>query len=304
MSYDIEKRNLQRKRNIEVWRETVKKYKDFVIGESDVYDILPSDEDLHSLKKYDTTVILFEDDDCIDVAIKYKKNGMNPIVLNMCDWSQAGGIVRMGALSQEEECFRRSNYHKYLLQDYYPLDKYIALISRNVEYYRNGAKYDYSLLESSVNLDMYASPAVCYPVKTSRQYDFSSNQRDAELNMKDIIDPDIKTFIINTNNDVNSSDNTGDNTYFKNRDDIDMMENKIRQMVYLCAKNENDCAVFSAWGCGAFDCPPYHVGILFGKVLKEFSGLFKEVVFAIIRDPYKPENYDKMKEGFDSIYNT
>lgn len=66
------------------------------------------------------------------------------------------------------------------------------------------------------------------------------------------------------------------------------MEEKIRVLLYTAAKNGNDSIVLSAWGCGAFGCPPKSVAKLFKKVLNEFAGVFKETPFAILGDNYMP----------------
>jgi hypothetical protein len=42
--------------------------------------------------------------------------------------------------------------------------------------------------------------------------------------------------------------------------------------------------VLTALGCGAFANPPEIVAGIFGEVLKQFKGCFKEVIFAIIDD--------------------
>jgi uncharacterized protein (TIGR02452 family) len=66
------------------------------------------------------------------------------------------------------------------------------------------------------------------------------------------------------------------------------MEEKMRVLLYNAAKNGNDCIILSAWGCGAFHCPPKGVSRLFQKVLKEFAGVFRETPFAILGDNYAP----------------
>jgi uncharacterized protein (TIGR02452 family) len=67
-----------------------------------------------------------------------------------------------------------------------------------------------------------------------------------------------------------------------------MMENKIRVLLYTAAKNGNDSIILSAWGCGAFGCPPKGVAKLFKKVLGEFAGVFRETPFAILGNNYLP----------------
>jgi len=75
---------------------------------------------------------------------------------------------------------------------------------------------------------------------------------------------------------------------FGNEEDIYRMEQKIRVLLYTAAKNGNDSIILSAWGCGAFGCPPKGVAGLFKKVLKEFAGVFRETPFAIIGANFQP----------------
>ena len=56
----------------------------------------------------------------------------------------------------------------------------------------------------------------------------------------------------------------------------------------------NNILVLSAWGCGAFGCPPYHMAKIFKKVLKVYDGIFEEIIFAILGP-----NYELFKSSWD-----
>jgi uncharacterized protein (TIGR02452 family) len=185
-------------------------------------------------------------DDCLYVALDYYQRGYNPIILNMSSWRRPGGGVETGAGAQEEELFRRSNYHKHLHQTYYPFKNYDTIISKSVEFFRNGRDVGYVLMKTPFKLDCIAAPAVRKPQLTP--------------NLED----------------------------FRLEEDKKIMEEKIRVLLYTAAKNGNDCIILSAWGCGAFGCPPKAVSKLFKKVLNEFAGVFRETPFAIIGDNYLP----------------
>ena len=62
--------------------------------------------------------------------------------------------------------------------------------------------------------------------------------------------------------------------------------NKIRTILRLSYNNGQTRLVLGALGCGAFGNPPVHIAELFHQVQEEpeFKGIFKEVVFAIIKD--------------------
>lgn len=73
-----------------------------------------------------------------------------------------------------------------------------------------------------------------------------------------------------------------DNGRFTKQEDIDLFKNKMRMLLKVAYANGNDSIVLSAWGCGAFYCPPKHTAELFKEVLEEFNGSFKVFVFAIL----------------------
>lgn len=66
---------------------------------------------------------------------------------------------------------------------------------------------------------------------------------------------------------------------------------KIRLILNIAYVNNNQIVVLSAWGCGAFSCNPNIIADLFKQVLKEYNGVFKEIIFAI----KKGYNYEIFK---------
>ena len=234
---------------IDVWNETKEYYHNYPTWSSYKYTEFP---DLNLTTKYESTTITFVKGDMIDKAIELKKNGANPLVLNMADWDVAGGCVDAGSGAQEEECFRRSNYFKTLLQTYYPLKGCDTIVSKGVEYYRHGPQLGYAPMASKVKLDMIAQPALRFPQVTK------------------------------------------DNKYFENMSDSLFFEEKIQMLLSVAALQGNDTLILSAWGCGAFGCPPYHVAKKFKDILQDYDGVFREVVFAIIGS-----NYNLFKDAFE-----
>jgi uncharacterized protein (TIGR02452 family) len=159
------------KDRILVWQQIKEYYSNYPEQESMLLKELPREE-LETCPRPYETEISFLKDDCIDVAIYYKTiKGLNPLVLNMCDWDVAGGIVDLGANTQEEECFRRSNYFKHLrTEDFYPLEAIDTILSRDVEYSRHGSKLGYISLNNPVYLDMVAAPALDCPRMDTETY--------------------------------------------------------------------------------------------------------------------------------------
>jgi uncharacterized protein (TIGR02452 family) len=150
----------------QIWFETLAKYKDFKPEKPSVkYNYIPRHTDINHLiknAKYDT-VVEVKDLDTLYAAKELVDGDYKPLVLNMADWFYAGGCVGGGAKTQEEELFRRSNYCKHLLQSEYPLGVYDAIVSYDVEVYREGPDKDYALLENTWKCHMIASPALDSP---------------------------------------------------------------------------------------------------------------------------------------------
>jgi uncharacterized protein (TIGR02452 family) len=92
---------------------------------------------------------------------------------------------------------------------------------------------------------------------------------------------------------------TKDGQRFQNMEDIETMEQKLRLLFWIGAKEGNDVLVLSAWGCGAFGCPPRHVAEICKKISQEQTGLFKKVVFAIIGHNFLSNNYTVFQEVFE-----
>ena len=233
---------------ITVWKHTKERYKDSPVWPSYKFTEMPARPN----KRYASTVVDIIKRDMIDEGVEMKSIGLNPLVLNMADWIRAGGCVDAGSGAQEEECFRRSNYFRTLVQDLYPLGNLDTIISKDVEYYRNGAALGYTYMPTTVKLDMIAQPALQCPQITR------------------------------------------DQKFLAYEADIALFEEKIHMLFRVAALQGNDSLILSAWGCGAFGCPPYHVAKMFKKILAEYDGVFNEVVFAILG-----QNYELFKKSWD-----
>jgi uncharacterized protein (TIGR02452 family) len=230
---------------ITTWKDTVNHYKHKKVDLSIKTDYVPHPAEFDKYRIYPTTNVTIINKDCIDVAQEYAEKGNGVMLLNMADWGKAGGLVEGGVATQEEECFRRSDYHLHLLQKYYPLDTYDLIVSKKVQYYKAGDAQKFALLDKPFVVDMIASPALAGPM-TDRMHE-----------------------------------------RFTDPNDIDIMRNKIRQLIWQACINKNDVLVLSAWGCGAFACPIKHMAELFKEVIYEQKGCIPIIVFAIFGDSYK-----------------
>jgi uncharacterized protein (TIGR02452 family) len=89
---------------------------------------------------------------------------------------------------------------------------------------------------------------------------------------------------------------------FKNNHDLVMQYEKICNIFKTAIANGHDSIVLSAFGCGAFRCPPEEVAGLFKKALDIYGHYFKRVIFAI-KQPVDDQSKNNYKI-FEEILNT
>ena len=75
-----------------------------------------------------------------------------------------------------------------------------------------------------------------------------------------------------------------------------LQESRLRHMLTVVAHEGAEIFVTGAFGCGAFKNNPEVVARAFKKVLPEFDGRFKEVVFAIYCRPHEQTNLETFKK--------
>ena len=76
---------------------------------------------------------------------------------------------------------------------------------------------------------------------------------------------------------------------------FNLQESRRRHMFTVVAHHGAEIFVTGAFGCGAFKNNPEVVAEAYKKVLPEFDGFFKEVVFAIYCRPQETINFDTFK---------
>lgn len=74
-----------------------------------------------------------------------------------------------------------------------------------------------------------------------------------------------------------------------------LQEKRLRHMFTVVAHHGAEIFVTGAFGCGAFQNNPAVVAEAYKKILAEFDGCFKEVVFAIYCRPQETQNFDTFK---------
>lgn len=230
--------------NVQVWQQTQERYKTFPAHESVLYNKPPTDAEVAAIPRHRATQYALVNEDCIHTAVVAKRGGRRPLLLNMADWVHPGGSVDLGAATQEEECFRRSNYYRFLHSKYYPLQVYDTLVSNGVEYYCGKQQDGFPYMDHPDTIDMIAAPALQSPPLTD------------------------------------------DRKHFRHHEHVEIMRHKMRLLFWAAYKNGNDALILSAWGCGAFSCPPQQIAEIFKQVCLEFNGVFALVAFAILGPSY------------------
>lgn len=146
-------REQEKERRRQVWQETKDHYAKMRPQDSIQYQTF----DFTSLPSVQgTTTIEFYKADCIEVGLDYVRQGGRPVLLNMASEYKPGGGVENGVHTQEEELFRRSNYHKYLHRRDYPTPPIYVAYSPGVEFYRGGADSDYEHYDTPIKIDCIA----------------------------------------------------------------------------------------------------------------------------------------------------
>ncbi len=162
---------------VAVWEATKQHYSRFPPQNSQVTDGLDESRyvaatSITAQKSYTNMKISWYQADCIDVAAELKRQGLSPLLLNMASDFVPGGGVHKGAPAQEEELFRRSNYHKFLHRRWYPFPSFRTILSRGVEFYRASADAGYAVLPTPIPIDCVAVAGIRQPNLTADGHRF------------------------------------------------------------------------------------------------------------------------------------
>lgn len=182
--------------------------------------------------------------DCLDVGLLLNDYGYNSVVLNMASAYNPGGGYLTGASAQEEQLFRRSNLHMCLHEQE---NKLYPIPKYGVLYTQNVViikDKNYQLL-NSYRLMSFIS-AAAHRCRNS-DFDRSGYKR------------------------------------LKNSVEADTIK-KIDAIFMAAILKGHTSIVLSAFGCGAYNNPPYHIAELFKASIAKFGQHFKYIIFAIIDD--------------------
>eukprot|EP01117_Protostelium_nocturnum_P016356 TRINITY_DN6460_c0_g1_i2.p1 TRINITY_DN6460_c0_g1~~TRINITY_DN6460_c0_g1_i2.p1 ORF type:complete len:429 (+),score=126.55 TRINITY_DN6460_c0_g1_i2:98-1384(+) len=210
-------------------------------------------------------IVEVKEGDCLEIAEQvWKETGLKPLVLNMASSRHPGGGFESGAGAQEENLFRRTNLFQCLQDPHgidtnrkweYPLPEYGGLYTPEAFVFRRGEASGYAFMEEPVTFNFVSVAALRRPNLVSEE----------EPGKEPVMD------------------GAGEK----------MMRRKIRTILNIAAHHGQTVLILSAFGCGAYSCPPRHVSRLFCEEIKSWtleqekkeSGFkFERIVFAIFDD--------------------
>lgn len=139
--------------------------------------------------KYEDMHVSIINEDTFEAAKLYVSDG-NVVILNMASCYKAGGGVNNGAMAQEEELFRRSNYFRSLSDNLYPLDIGDTIYTPKVTIIKNKK---YEMLSAPFTVSAIAAAGLRKPILDKKgMYD----ETDQEY-MTEIIDNIFKVAYVN-----------------------------------------------------------------------------------------------------------
>lgn len=251
-------------RRIEVWKET--EAAAHKIGVPPSLKFARHQVPMPTRRSYLQTRIDVVDTDCLDCATELQRTGRLPVVLNLSDDLYAGGAVESGSGAQEESLWRRTALCVTQTQQFYPLcgareedtpsqgraRGVVDLIySTGVPVLRASEAADYAWLPKPWYCDFIACPALKYPAIV----------RDPVTGEKDI-----------------------------RPDDEAVLTARLRLILDTAAHMGNDAVVLGAMGCGAWRTPVGSVARVFGRVLPEYTGVFRDIIVAILTTHSTPHD--------------
>ncbi|KAF9917863.1 hypothetical protein BX616_011058 [Lobosporangium transversale] len=227
-------------------------------------------------------VIKVVDNDCLDEALKLKRLGFKPIVLDMANREFPGGDYRADGTTQEAGLFRRTNLHQCLdteprRSEFYPLPSQGAVYCPNMVVLRRSIKDNEAFMERPEWMSFLAmAPLRNPPLVPNEANEMVLGERAVIITKK-----------------------------------------KIQNMFRIALDNGHDAIVLSAFGCGRLHNPPESVAMIFKEVIKtNYMGgakqgrTFGTIVFAItsyksldsdVSDTYNYDTFKRVMEAPDEI---
>ena len=215
-------------------------------------------------RRYKKTVITVTRRRTLEAAIAAQKKylELRIAVHNFASASNPGGGVMYGSRAQEESLCRCSTLYPVLNSDANWKNFYSVNRERKNPLHDDACIYTPEITVCKSDIDK--------PTRLPRD----------KWDLVDVITiaaPNLRNFIIS------------DDELFA------LHESRLRHMFTIAAYHGADIFITGAFGCGAFQNNPEVVAQVYKKILAEFDGCFKEIIFAIYCLPQETINYDTFK---------
>ncbi|KAG0349007.1 hypothetical protein BG004_002865 [Podila humilis] len=229
-------------------------------------------------------VVRVVDADTLDEALRLKRLGFKPIVLDMANREFPGGDYRADGTTQEAGLFRRTNLFQCLdteprKSEFYPLPSQGAVYCPNMIVLRKSSLEGDEFMERPEWMSFLAmAPLRNPPLVPNEANEMILGERAAIITKK-----------------------------------------KIQNMFRIALDNGHDAIVLSAFGCGRLHNPPESIARIFKQVIRSnyMGGVkkgrtFAEIVFAItkykalqggVSDSFNFETFKRVMESTDDISN-
>lgn len=215
----------------------------------------------------------------LSAAYQYVKQGDKVCVLNFASPVQPGGGVLNVSTAQEECLCRVSTLYPCLLE--YQKEFY----NKHIEDIRSGK------MDASYNDDCIYTPDVVV---------FKTDDSEPSLS-KNWYNVDIVTCVApNLRKHPSNRHNAGGGlnpVHLSQKEILGIHMQRGRKILTIAAKNGCDVVILGAFGCGAYCNPANIVAEAYRRILKEFTGVFKTVEFAV----YCTNRYKENNKTFKNV---
>ena len=204
---------------------------------------------------------------------------LNIAVLNFANAFHPGGGVASGSSAQEESLCRCST-----------LDPLLYRRSLRDEFYDYHAK----LNDSKATDALIYTPGVVI-CKTDTDLPERMDKKDwVEITVLTCAAPDLRK------KSNSHAPLVGSGTYMNNAELFGYHVRRAIHILTVAAAEGIDALVLGAFGCGAFQNDPAVVARAYRTALNEFSGIFRQIEFAVYCTPGHEENYEAFSRMFQT----
>ncbi len=233
------------------------------------------DKDKSFKKKFETIYDLVKLDTVTAATVELVRDpDSNVLIVSFANNYRPGGGYKIGCTAQEEDIFRRTTLAHFLDTDYsrkhfYPIndlneeEETNAIYSKSVNILRASERNGFGFY-SDREIESYAIN-VCSVAALNKRSKSEAKYFNAE----------------------------GGFTKAGRR----ITKDRIRTMFYVAAGTKANVLIIGAFGCGAFQNKPEEMVQLFNQVMKEYDGVVRKVLFAIVGK----KNYGVFEEGLSFL---